>query len=655
MLRFPRTRATPAEEAASTDRSTHATGAPDSRPPGRRLPRIALLLALVLLIPVTGLAALTGSSAISTWSERQAALDVRAEIAAPSALMAGRALVVNEGVASIAVANAKENGLGLARLNQLSGIDFATMLRAARPVVDANAALHAYPSLEADLQALQRLRKQLDAGTAQYPDVLHFYTGFTAHIDAIWQRQLADLRRTVTSSSHGTGLLAERISVLPTAYGVLTTAVRRAADTNTLLRPARSSATLHALLEADGEYAANAKAISGRLGPRAQAAWTAMARDPGVAKFVSTIAQTETLALEGKLSPLSGNAVAHARAFSDGEHWLDDIALVVQGASADVRAVADSAAASAKGSFQLELAIFLLSVSFAAGAAILLTRSVVRPLRRLSDNARKVAEGNFALPAVVGSGPREVVETVQAVDDMTAVLAAVESFTVTLANDPTAASLDVPLPGRTGLALQTTLDRLRESVREAERQRVRLHEVATRDGLTGLLNREAALEAVTKELTRARRDHTTVMLLFIDLDGLKTINDTHGHKVGDDAIQLAALALRSATRDGDVVARLGGDEFLIAGGPIHDHGDVQALADRLHRAVAESTLEADRLSVALQCSIGVALSEPGDNVESLIHKADQALYSAKNEGRNQTRWHALRSPEVDAPRAPQGR
>ncbi len=655
MLRFPRTRATPAEEAASTDRSTHAKGAPDSRPSGRRLPRIALLLALVLLIPVTGLAALTGSSAVSTWRERQAALDVRAEIAAPSALMAGRALVVNEGVASIAVANAKENGLGLARLNQLSGIDFATMLHAARPVVDANPALHAYPSLEADLQALQQLRKQLDAGTAQYLDVLHFYTGFTAHIDTIWERQLADLRRTVTTSSHGTGLLTERISVLPTAYGVLTTAVRRAADTNTLLRPARSSATLHGLLEADGEYAANAKAISGRLGPRAQAAWTAMARDPGVAKFVSTIAQTETLALEGKLSPLSGNAVAHARAFSDGERWLDDIALVVQGASADVRAVADSAAAAAEGSFQLELAIFLLSVSFAAGAAILLTRSVVRPLRRLSDNARKVAEGNFALPAVVGSGPREVVETVQAVDDMTAVLAAVESFTVTLAKDPTAASLDVPLPGRTGLALQTTLDRLRESVREAERQRVRLHEVATRDGLTGLLNREAALDAVTKELTRARRDHTTVMLLFIDLDGLKTINDTHGHKAGDDAIQLAALALRSATRDGDVVARLGGDEFLVAGGPIHDHGDVQALADRLHRAVAESTLEADQLSVALQCSIGVALSEPGDNVESLIHKADQALYSAKNEGRNQTRWHALRSPEIDAPRAPQGR
>jgi diguanylate cyclase (GGDEF)-like protein len=621
----------------------------------RRLPRVALLLALVLLIPVTGLAALTGSSAISTWRERQAAIKVRNEIAAPSALMAARALVVNEGVASIAVSNARENGLGLAKLKQLSGVDFEAMLHAARPTVDASAVLHKYPSLGADLQTLGKLRHQLDAGTSGYQDVLKFYTGFTAHIDEIWQQQLADLRRTVTTSSRGGGLLAERISVLPTAYAVLTTTARRAADTNGLLRRPHSTATLHALIEADGEYAADSKAISGRLGPKAQAAWTAMENDPAVKAFETAITETEDLALQGKPSPLVTDLVAHAQAFSNANHWLMDINAVVQGAGEDVRAVADSEADAAGGSFQLEMAIFLLSVIFAAAAAVLLTRSVVRPLRRLSSTARQVAEGDFTLPSVAASGPREVVETIEAVDDMTAVLAAVEAFTVTLAKDPTAASLDVPLPGRTGLALQTTLDRLRESVREAERQRVRLHEVATRDGLTGLLNREAALDAVTGELTRARRDHTTVMLLFIDLDGLKNINDTHGHKAGDDAIQAAAGALRGATRTGEIVARLGGDEFLIAGAPVHDHGDVQALADRVHRAVADSSPRGDRLSVSLQCSIGVALSEPGDNVESLIHKADQALYAAKNEGRNQTRWHALRHPVTPAASAPQTR
>jgi diguanylate cyclase (GGDEF)-like protein len=622
-----------------------------TRPNGRRLPRVALLLALVLLFPVTGLAALTGSSAISTWQERQAAVKVRDDIAAPSSLMTARALVVNEGVASIAVANARENGLGIARLKQLSGVDFEALLRTSRPAVDASAALHKYPSLRADLLTLAALRHELDANTAGYEDVLQFYTGFTAHIDAIWQQQLTDLRRTVTTASRGSGLLAERINMLPTAYAVLTTTARRAADTNSLLRRPHDTASLHALIEADGEYAANSKAVSGRLGPKAEAAWKAMQNDPKVTAFLAVIAQTEQLALAGKASPLVTDLISHAQAFSNANQWLLDLDAVVQGAGEDVRALANTEADAAAGSFRLELAIFLLSVLFAAAAAVLLTRSVVRPLRRLSDTARKVAEGDFTLPAVRASGPREVVETVQAVDDMTAVLAAVESFTVTLAKDPTAPSLDVPLPGRTGLALQTTLDRLRESVREAERQRMRLHEVATRDGLTGLLNRDAAVDAVAAELTRARRDHTTVMLLFIDLDGLKAINDTFGHKFGDDAIQAAGRALRGATRTGDIVARLGGDEFLIAGGPVHDHGDVQALADRVHRAVADRTHSPALRGVVLRCSIGIALSEPGDNVESLIHKADQALYAAKNEGRNQTRWHALRSPEVDTPRS----
>ncbi len=646
-LRFPPARFTPAERTTQRRPRSREAGR------GRRLPRIALLLALVLLIPVTGLAALTGSSAISTWRERQSAIKVRGDIAAPSALMAARALVVNEGVAAIAVANARENGLGIAQLKQLSGVDFATMLSTSRPPVDASAALHAYPSLRADLQTLPTLRRQLDANTAGYGDVLRFYTGFTAHIDAIWQRQLSDLRRTASMASHGSGLLAERISVLPTAYAVLTTLARRAADTNSLLRRPHDTATLHALIEADGEYTANSMAVSGRLGPQAEAAWKVMESDPAVAAFAEAIIETEDQALQGQPSPLVTDLVTHARAFSNANHWLRDLDAVVQGAGQDVRAQAKTEADAAAGSFRLELVIFLLSVLFAAAAAVLLTRAVVRPLRRLSDSARTVAEGDFTVPPVAQSGPREVVETIRAVDDLTAVLAAVESFTVTLAKDPTAASLDVPLPGRTGLALQTTLDRLRESVREAERQRVRLHEAATRDGLTGLMNREAALDAVNGELSRARRDHTTVMLLFIDLDGLKSINDTHGHKAGDDAIQAAAGALRGATREGEIVARLGGDEFLIAGGPVHDHGDVQALADRVHRAVADSSLQEDQLFESLQCSIGVALSEPGDNVESLIHKADQALYAAKNEGRNQTRWHALRSPAVPPQRAPQ--
>ncbi len=129
------------------------------------------------------------------------------------------------------------------------------------------------------------------------------------------------------------------------------------------------------------------------------------------------------------------------------------------------------------------------------------------------------------------------------------------------------------------------------------------------------------------------------MVLFIDLDGLKAINDTHGHKAGDEAIRIAAHALRDAARTSDVVARLGGDEFLVAGACLEGRGEVTALAERLHRSVGGGFLEMDMLSVRVRCSIGIALSVPGDDVESLIHKADEALYAAKRRGRDQISWH----------------
>jgi diguanylate cyclase (GGDEF)-like protein len=274
----------------------------------------------------------------------------------------------------------------------------------------------------------------------------------------------------------------------------------------------------------------------------------------------------------------------------------------------------------------------------AAIALVVLIRFVVRPLHRLSRQARRLAGGSFSLPPVPPTGPREVADTIVAVDELAAALAAVEKFTVTLAKDPTAASLDAPLPGRTGVALQTTLDRLRESVRDADRQRTALRQVAMHDELTGLLNRRAALEAVQRELDRAERELIPVMALFVDLDGLKTINDTYGHAAGDDAIRLTAEALRDSARKFDVVARLGGDEFLIAGGCIGTRDDLQVLAERIHAAVGAQTLTVNGDTVSLRCCIGVALSAPGDNVETLIHEADRALYAAKRHGRDRVAW-----------------
>jgi len=236
---------------------------------------------------------------------------------------------------------------------------------------------------------------------------------------------------------------------------------------------------------------------------------------------------------------------------------------------------------------------------------------------------------------------RELAATVEAFNDMAATLAAVEHHAVALAEDPDSPVHADPLPGRTGQAMQAALDRLRSSISAAEQHRAELTELATRDGLTGLLNRTAAMDLVERELARARRDGSTLLALYVDLDGLKALNDTQGHAAGDEAIRRTADALAATTRDADVVARLGGDEFLVVGPvPPNGHSGVAAFADRVHRAVSDRVIELeDGSTVRLGCSVGVAVSCPDvASADSLVRAADVALYRAKEAGRGRVVW-----------------
>ena len=135
------------------------------------------------------------------------------------------------------------------------------------------------------------------------------------------------------------------------------------------------------------------------------------------------------------------------------------------------------------------------------------------------------------------------------------------------------------------------------------------------------------------------RGELALTVLFIDLDELKKMNDSLGHDGGDAAIRSVADALRAATRASDVVARFGGDEFVV-GWLGNDGSDAPALlADRISRYVSHSVVESDQGTFTIGCSIGVAVSQPSDrSVETLIERADQALYAAKSRGRGQIRW-----------------
>jgi diguanylate cyclase (GGDEF)-like protein len=124
-------------------------------------------------------------------------------------------------------------------------------------------------------------------------------------------------------------------------------------------------------------------------------------------------------------------------------------------------------------------------------------------------------------------------------------------------------------------------------------------------------------------------------VLFCDLDKFKEINDTHGHRVGDEVLGAVAERLRAGLRHADdVAARVGGDELMVVLHGVHDEADALAVAEKLRVAVAEPiTTAAGSLQVTM--SLGVALARPEETTEELIARADSAMYTAKQTGRNQ--------------------
>ena len=135
------------------------------------------------------------------------------------------------------------------------------------------------------------------------------------------------------------------------------------------------------------------------------------------------------------------------------------------------------------------------------------------------------------------------------------------------------------------------------------------------------------------------REGTSLGILFIDLDGLKQINDVHGHEAGDVALITLARAIESTTRKSDIVARLGGDEFIVGRLGQRDSYGLTQLADRILSKVCGEIAAIGPITIVVGCSIGIAMSEPSDSeIDSIIHRADVALYQAKLHGRGQAAW-----------------
>ncbi|MFA6956238.1 MAG: EAL domain-containing protein [Thermoanaerobaculia bacterium] len=234
---------------------------------------------------------------------------------------------------------------------------------------------------------------------------------------------------------------------------------------------------------------------------------------------------------------------------------------------------------------QLELRIFVLSslvLLVAIVAAIFFARGVTRPLLSLAGAAQRIEKGDYSAP-------------------------------VTIAQDD-----------EIGL-LATSFDTMRAGIRERE-ERI-LHQ-ATHDALTGLPNRTFFLEHLTQAIAAAAPDGGQVGMLMMDIDRFKDINDTLGHRFGDDLLVEFGRRLRQATRESDTVARLGGDEFAVMF-EVDDAMLASEVARRISGAL-EAPFTLAGVSIDVRASMGIALCPlHADDAGTLMKRADVAMYDAK--------------------------
>ncbi len=202
-------------------------------------------------------------------------------------------------------------------------------------------------------------------------------------------------------------------------------------------------------------------------------------------------------------------------------------------------------------------------------------------------------------------------------------------------------------------ALEKDKAELEQQVRDRTAEIQRMHrqavQAARTDVLTGLPNRRAFYEDGARELRRAGRYSRPVSLILLDIDRFKTVNDTHGHFAGDEVLKHLAGVLSLEKRSHDLVGRIGGEEFALIL-PEASEEEALRLAERIRQKVATTPAVHKGIAIPISASFGVTRQQERDSIESILSRADKALYLAKEAGRN--RVEVMRPGQT--PEAPAG-
>lgn len=178
--------------------------------------------------------------------------------------------------------------------------------------------------------------------------------------------------------------------------------------------------------------------------------------------------------------------------------------------------------------------------------------------------------------------------------------------------------------------------KLQKLIFDLEKSKEELKLLASTDSLTGLFNRRHFSNVADSILNLSKREKSEISIIMIDIDKFKNVNDTYGHKIGDDVIKTLSKILTNNTRESDIVCRFGGEEFIILL-PKTSKENAKIIAEKIRNITQEYTFIINN-DEKLNCTISLGVSQIDHNIqnplESTINKADKALYTAKQNGRN---------------------
>ncbi|HTK36151.1 MAG TPA: GGDEF domain-containing protein [Caulobacteraceae bacterium] len=201
-----------------------------------------------------------------------------------------------------------------------------------------------------------------------------------------------------------------------------------------------------------------------------------------------------------------------------------------------------------------------------------------------------------------------------------------------LADSPSMEDAPAPLAPDALAAARAEIESLRAELARAQQRLAEVELLADRDALTPVLNRRAFVRELTRTLAFCERYDAPASLVFMDMDGLKTINDRFGHAAGDAALHAIAVSLAEHVRESDVIGRLGGDEFGVLLAQAGREAAAAKAAD-LQRRVEAEPLVFEGKAIPLRVSYGVRTFEPGLEAAQMLAEADAAMYLRKGSRR----------------------